>query len=200
MATSTAQRVGIWVIAVAMIVGTVAGFVAMILAPKNEAAQLEQAEKQYAEQIAQLCKEQAKEKAKIMQPLAGFAAKPFDADAVTKLQTKVLKKGNGATLKKDSSIKANYFGWTADGVIFDGTARKEDKKTTVTPAEFSLSEVIPGWTDGLTGQKVGSTVELTIPADQAYGTEQDVNCSPVGPLKFVVQVKALVTEKADDDE
>src|SRR3990167_11443530 len=36
MATSTAQRVGIWVIAVAMVVGTVAGFIAMILSSESD--------------------------------------------------------------------------------------------------------------------------------------------------------------------
>ena len=67
--------------------------------------------------------------------------------------------------------------------------KKKDKKAE--PIEFSLQEVIEGWTKGLTGVKVGSTVRLTIPADQGYGSEDDGSGRPFGPLKFIIQVKEL---------
>lgn len=184
MATSTAQRVGIWVIAVALIVGTLAGFIAMILAPQNEATDAAKQQEEYERML----KEYQEEQQKANRPLDGYKTDTFDADQVSELKVEVLKQGSGETLKADSKISANYFGWTADGKIFDST----NKNGTVTPAEFGLDGVIEGWTEGLTGQKVGSVVRLTIPADKAYGSTDDGTGRPVGPLKFVVEIKELV--------
>lgn len=190
MATSTAQRTGIWIIAIAMTLGTVVGFIAMILAPQNEAVDQKKAEEQYKKQIAAICEQQAETK-KDLKPLKGYKATPFEAEDVTKLKREVLVKGTGKTLEKTSSISANYFGWQNDGTVFDTT--NKDGKTT--PVDFGLDQVIPGWTEGLTGVKVGSVVRLAIPADQAYGDVQDYNCRPTGPLKFVIEVKSLKESK-----
>jgi hypothetical protein len=38
MATRKSQRIGIWVIAGALTIGTLGGFIAMVLAPKNAAS------------------------------------------------------------------------------------------------------------------------------------------------------------------
>ena len=186
MATSTAQRTGIWIIAVVLIVGTLAGFIAMILAPQNEATTAEQQQKDYA----QAMKEYQEQQAKSNKPLDGYTADAFNADDVKELKVEVLKQGDGEELKADSKISANYFGWTSDGKIFDST----NKDGTVTPAEFGLDGVIKGWTEGLTGQKAGSVVKLTIPADKAYGATDDGSGRPVGPLVFIVDVKELVKE------
>lgn len=186
MATSTAQRTGIWIIAIAMTLGTVVGFIAMILAPQNEAVDQKKAEEEYKRQIAAICKQQATAK-KDLKPLKGYKATPFEAGDVTKLKREVLVKGKGKALEKTSSISANYFGWQSDGTIFDSTNKNGKTK----PVDFSLNQVISGWTEGLTGVKVGSVVRLTIPADQAYGDTQDYSCNPTGPLKFIVEVTSL---------
>lgn len=190
MATSTAQRTGIWIIAIVLTVGTIAGFIAMILAPGNEAKDAAKQQADYQKMLKQYQEQQQKardENAKASQPLDGYSAAPFDAASVTALKVETLVQGSGETLKADSSISANYFGWTSDGKIFDSS--KKNGKTT--PAEFSLSGVIKGWTEGLTGVKVGSTVKLTIPADKAYGAKDDGSGNPVGPLQFIVEVKEL---------
>ncbi len=184
MATSTAQRTGIWIIAIVLTVGTLAGFLAMVLAPQNEAAKAAQQQKDYAKMM----KEYQEEQQKHIKPLDGYSAEPFNADDVKELKVEVLTEGTGEVLMADSKISANYFGWTSDGKIFDST----NKDGTVTPAEFGLNEVIKGWTEGLTGQKVGSVVKLTIPADKAYGATDDGSGRPVGPLAFIVEIKELV--------
>jgi peptidylprolyl isomerase len=53
-----------------------------------------------------------------------------------------------------------------------------------------LTGVIKGWTLGLTDQKVGSKVLLTIPTDLAYGKNAAAEGKPAGPLVFVVEIKA----------
>ena len=89
------------------------------------------------------------------------------------------------------TIKANYFGWTSDGKIFDSTNKEGSP---VTPIEFSLTGVIPGWTEGLAGQRVGSTVKLVIPTEMAYGADAAAMGRPAGPLAFIVQITELVAE------
>lgn len=183
MATTTGQRAGIWIIAIVLTIGTVAGFVAMILTPQNDASDQAKAQEEYLAAI----KKQREEEAKTNRPLKGFSASKFDADSVKKLKVETLEEGDGKKAKADSTVTANYFGWTADGKIFDST----NKNGTVTPADFKLSEVIPGWTKGLTGVRAGSTVRLTIPADQAYGDTDTGMGQPTGPLKFVVELKKV---------
>lgn len=152
----------------------------MILAPQNEAADTARMQEEYERQI--------EEARKANEPLDGYKAEAFDADEVDELEVETLKKGTGATLKEDSTISANYFGWTADGEIFDSS--KKSGKTE--PIEFGLDGVIAGWTEGLTGVKVGSVVKLTIPADKAYGDTDTGTGTPTGPLQFIVEVKDLV--------
>ncbi|MDB5177923.1 MAG: peptidylprolyl isomerase [Candidatus Saccharibacteria bacterium] len=186
MATKKSQRIFIWVIAIVMTIGTIAGFIAMMIAPGNQKIDQEQALKEQEKIMAEYKQQQA-EAQKANQPLVGYQATAFDKASVTELKVETLVEGTGETLKADSKISANYFGWDSTGAIFDST----NKNGTVTPAEFSLAGVITGWTEGLTGVKVGSTVKLTIPADKAYGDTDTGSGQPVGPLMFIVDVKEL---------
>lgn len=179
MATPTHQRVFILVLAVVMAVGTIGSFAALILANENSVIDAERAQKAQERLI--------EEQRKRNQPLVGYEAKPFDADAVDELVVDVLKEGKGEVVKEDSTILANYFGWQADGTIFDSTKKVDSDAQ---PIEVNLGGMIEGWTKGLSGQKVGSTVRLTIPAEQAYGNES-IPGSPSGPLKFIVEIKEL---------
>lgn len=190
MATSTGQRVGIWIIAGAMVLGTLAGFVAMILAPKNEAADAAKQQEAYQKMLADY---QAKQREQ-NKPLDGYKAEKFDAASVKELNVKYLVKGEGEAVKATDTINANYFGWDASGSIFDSTNKKDAAKPA--PIDFSLAEVIKGWTEGLAGVPVGSTVELTIPGDKAYGNEDTGTGRPTGPLKFIVTVEKIVEKEA----
>lgn len=183
MATTNSQRFGIWVIAIVLTVGTIAGFVAMIIAPQNDAADQANAQEEY---LAALRKQQEEAK-KANRPLDGYKASEFNPDSVKTLKVEVLKEGDGKEAKATSTVTANYFGWDQSGEIFDST----NKDGTVTPIDFSLEQVIEGWTKGLTGVKQGSVVRLSIPAEQAYGSEDNGSGQPVGPLKFVVELKKV---------
>ncbi|MGP7959970.1 FKBP-type peptidyl-prolyl cis-trans isomerase [Sanguibacter sp. A247] len=102
----------------------------------------------------------------------------------------VLTEGEGPSLSGTDKIAAHYLGVQgSDGTEFDSSwSRGED------PTEFGLNEVVAGWTYGLTGVKVGSTVALIIPPAYGYGT------NPGSPLAgetmvFVVTVEKLVDGK-----
>jgi peptidylprolyl isomerase len=179
MATQKSQRIGIWIIAVVMIIGTLGSFAVIVLGNQNQA-------KDQAAQAADYQRQLAEAK-KANKPLDGYAAEAFDPASVTELKTETLKEGDGATATADSTVVANYFGWTSDGAIFDSS----NKNGTATPITFGLNQVIKGWSEGLTGVKAGSTVKLIIPADKAYGETDNGSGAPVGPLEFIVELKEV---------
>jgi len=194
MATSTtrAQQIGIWIIAVVLTVGTIGSFIVLILANDNNAKDSVTSQADTAKQLADYQAQQkaaAEANAANSIALAGYSAEAFDASAATSLQKDILVDGTGDEVKATDSISASYFGWTSDGAIFDSSTKKDTN--TDTPVTFSLSSVIKGWTDGLTGQRVGSTVKLTIPADQAYGASGSGTIPANAPLQFIVVIHSI---------
>lgn len=183
MATKKSQRIGIWIIAGIMIIGTVGGFVALAIDPTGGAETRQRAEEE------RLMAEYEQQMAEANRPLEGHEATAFDAGGVTELKVETIEEGEGVVLDENATISANYFGWTSDGKIFDST----NKYGETNPIEFPLQGVIPGWTQGLTGVKVGSTVKLTIPSEMAYGDDASTG-RPTGPLVFIVEVVEKVEE------
>ncbi|WP_165482678.1 FKBP-type peptidyl-prolyl cis-trans isomerase [Legionella gresilensis] len=79
------------------------------------------------------------------------------------LQYKPLETGKGAKPGKDDTVTVEYTGKLIDGQVFDST-EKSGK-----PAEFKVSQVIPGWTEVLQLMPAGSTWEVYLPPSLAYG-------------------------------
>ncbi|PRZ04835.1 peptidylprolyl isomerase [Isoptericola sp. CG 20/1183] len=108
---------------------------------------------------------------------------PEGYEAPEELVAQTLIKGDGAEVTAEQTVTAHYTGWTLDGEVFDSSWERGE------PSSFSLQQVIPGWTDGISGQTVGSQVLLVIPADQAYGAEADGSSELAGEdLIFVVDI------------
>jgi FKBP-type peptidyl-prolyl cis-trans isomerase len=85
-------------------------------------------------------------------------------DSVPSLQTVDLTPGTGDEVKPGATVTVDYTGAVAaTGVIF------QSSKDTGQPVSFGLNQVIPGWTQGIPGMKVGGTRRLLIPAELAYG-------------------------------
>jgi peptidylprolyl isomerase len=103
----------------------------------------------------------------------------------TALKTTVLTEGTGATLKAGDTILVNYVGvLSADGTEFDNSYDRGK------PFAFVLGQgnVIKGWDQGLEGAKVGSRIQLDIPASLAYGATGQGSIKPNSALTFVVDV------------
>ena len=184
MATPKSQRIGIWIIAIVMAVGTFLSFYVMALGMQNSQADQAKALSEYNEQQ----KLAAQLNADNSEALTGYAAQKFTASDITELKVEVLVEGTGAVVKKTDTVNASYFGWTADGVIFDSSKKKS---TDDAPIDFSLAKVISGWTNGVAGQKVGSTIRLSIPAAQAYGTQASGIIPANSPLEFIVSIHSV---------
>jgi len=106
-------------------------------------------------------------------------------DAPTDFKVAVLKKGDGAVVAKGASVTVHYTGalWS-DNSIFDSSWTKG------TPVTFSLDQVVPGFSQAIEGQTVGSQVIAIIPPDLGYG-DQASGAIPAGStLVFVIDILA----------
>ncbi len=80
------------------------------------------------------------------------------------LQYKIIKAGTGVKPTKEDTVTVEYTGRLLNGEVFDST-EKAGK-----PVSFKLTQVIPGWTEALQLMPAGSTWEVYIPAQLAYGS------------------------------
>jgi len=185
--TTKTQRIGIWIIAIFMAVGTIGSFAAIILSTQNQnsdKARFAELQSQYQKKVDAQTKELSDKYYPIFSPYASRVSK-FDAATVKALKTEDLAIGDGETLTADSTFTAYYIGWTPDGKIFDQSIEGESLKA---PFTASPGRVIKGWTDGVVGMKVGGVRELTIPSESAYGETGSNGIPPNTPLKFVMMV------------
>jgi peptidylprolyl isomerase len=105
---------------------------------------------------------------------------------VTELKTTTLIQGTGPAVESGQTVNVNYVGVTyADGKEFDSSWSRSEAFS----FQVGAGSVIKGWDQGLIGVKVGSRVQLDIPADMAYG-ENPGGGRPAGALRFIVDVLA----------
>lgn len=103
------------------------------------------------------------------------------------LQEQTLIQGTGPRVGKGKLIVAQYEGllWRT-GKVFDSSWQHG------APVAFPIGtgKVIPGWDQGLVGQRVGSRVLLVIPPKQGYGSQGNPQAGINGTdtLAFVVDI------------
>lgn len=82
------------------------------------------------------------------------------------LQFKVLSESGGSDKPGPGDIvQFHYRGRLTDGIEFESSYNYGE------PAEFPLSEVIAGWSEGLQLMSVGDVYEFTLPPALGYGAE-----------------------------
>lgn len=110
-----------------------------------------------------------------------------------KVVTTVLTPADGAKATKKSYLTVDYLGVSCGtGQQFDSSWDRADPITIAlvdaTPTDVAF-QVIPGWSDGLVGQNEGSTVQIDIPFEQAYGAAgREPSIGPSDPLTFIVKI------------
>jgi len=98
------------------------------------------------------------------------------------VQYKVIKEGNGPVPADTSMITLNYEGRTIDGKVFDSSYKRGK------PADMRCNQVIKGFSEALTHMPVGSTWEIYIPQELAYGPRQAGDIKPFSALIFKVDL------------
>lgn len=190
MSTTKTQRIGIWVIAVFMAVGTIGSFAIIVLGNNNTKADQDRYNTLLNQYKADMAVYQKKQNDKYYPELVKYKAlaSSFDKASVKQLTSKDIVTGTGTVLTSESSFSAYYIGWNPDGKIFDSSF-SDKGDSLVDPIKVTPGGVIEGWSQGVVGMKEGGVRELTIPSDLAYkDVGQGDDIPPNTPLRFIIIV------------
>jgi FKBP-type peptidyl-prolyl cis-trans isomerase FklB len=98
------------------------------------------------------------------------------------VQYKVIKEGSGQIPADTSMVKVHYEGRTLDGNVFDSSYKRN------APIDLRANQVIKGWTDALVHMPAGSTWEVYIPQELAYGEREQREIKPFSMLIFKIEL------------
>jgi FKBP-type peptidyl-prolyl cis-trans isomerase len=98
------------------------------------------------------------------------------------LYYRILRKSDGVKPKATNTVLAHYQGWVDSGKTFDSSYERKE------PAEFPLSGVIRGWTEGLQLLGKGGMIELEIPGYLGYPEGRPPHIQPNATLHFIVEL------------
>lgn len=117
--------------------------------------------------------------------LEANAKKPGVTTTASGLQYQVIQAGNGPKPKPTDTVRVNYKGMLLDGTVFDDSSQHGG------PAQIPLSQVVPGWQEGIALMPVGSKYRFWIPSELGYG-ESGTPGGPIPPnATLVFEVELL---------
>jgi FKBP-type peptidyl-prolyl cis-trans isomerase FklB len=88
------------------------------------------------------------------------------------VQYRIIEEGDGARPGLESRVSVHYRGSKMDGREFDSSFARG------TPEEFTVNAVLAGWQEVLPLMKAGSTWQIFVPPELAFGARGN---PPVGP-------------------
>ena len=134
-------------------------------------------------QTARMGAKAEKEKVKSKAFLEKASKEPGAATTASGLIYMEIKAGAGDSPKATDKVKVHYHGTLTNGKVFDSSVQRGQ------PAEFTLNQVIPCWTEGVQKMKVGGKSKLVCPSSIAYGDRSPAPIIPAGAtLIFEVEL------------
>ena len=116
--------------------------------------------------------------------------KPGVTTTASGLQVEMLAAGEGPTPTATDTVLVHYEGRLADGTVFDSSYQRGQ------PAAFGVSDVIPGWTEGLQLMRPGGKARFTIPPELGYGASGAGGVIPPNAvLVFDVELLAIAPRR-----
>lgn len=106
------------------------------------------------------------------------------------LQYEIVEAGHGPIPADTCEVEVNYEGKLINGTVFDSSYNRGRTAT------FGVKQVIKGWTEALCMMPVGSTWNLYIPYDLAYGERGSRNIPPYATLIFKVELVSIKDKAA----
>lgn len=107
----------------------------------------------------------------------------------TKVLTRNLVNGSGAVVTATSTVTVKYVGANyTTGKDFTQATWQSGQATS-----FTLHQVVPGFSAGLVGMKVGGRREIVIPSKYGYQTASEGPIKPDETLVFVVDLESVST-------
>lgn len=213
MATTKAQRIGISIILVVTVLGTIGSFAVMILAQENATQEAKQQQARtdyqntYNAYIAQVQAQADELSTKYYPTFSQYTSSvaEYNMDEAEKggLKTDDLLVGDGEEIKDETSLAAYYVGWLPSGKIFDQSVEGDKLKAPIALGpQLTNASVITGWKEGIKGMKFGGVRVITIPSEKAYeekGTKDSSGKELIPanmPLKFLVMAVPAPAEIA----
>lgn len=129
-------------------------------------------EKVRAEQVEQFKKLSEENQAASDAFLAANKNKTGIVTLPSGVQYRIIEEGAGARPGLESRVTVHYRGSKLDGREFDSSFARG------TPEEFTVNAVLKGWQEVLPLMKVGSTWQVFVPPELAFGVRGN---PPVGP-------------------
>mgnify|MGYP000182760310 CR=1 FL=1 len=116
-----------------------------------------------------------------------FLAENKSKDGITTtasgLQYRVIEAGEGDAPQASDQVTVHYTGKLVDGTVFDSSIPRGE------PTQFGVTQVIPGWVEGLQLMKPGAKYEFFIPQELAYGAQGSQGAiPPFSALIFEVEL------------
>ena len=103
------------------------------------------------------------------------------------LQYRVVTQGEGTMPTTADTVKVHYTGRLLDGTVFDSSVQRGQ------PATFPVTGVIKGWTEALLLMKAGTTVEVWLPPEIAYGERgAGADIGPNATLNFDIELIEVI--------
>ena len=129
-------------------------------------------EKVRAEQVEQFRELSEENQAKSEEFLQANKAKTGIVVLPSGIQYRIIEEGDGPRPGMESKVSVHYRGSKLDGREFDSSFARG------TPEEFTVNAVLKGWQEVLPLMKVGSTWQIFVPPELAFGARGN---PPVGP-------------------
>jgi FKBP-type peptidyl-prolyl cis-trans isomerase len=109
---------------------------------------------------------------------------PSKEKPATKLQIKNLVPGSGPAVAKGNMAVVNFVGYTWKGKKVADTYKDGQ------PQMWTIGQLLPGLDKGVTGQKAGGRVLVTIPPSEAFGAQGNstLGVAPTDTLVFVIDI------------
>jgi FKBP-type peptidyl-prolyl cis-trans isomerase len=139
-----------------------------------------------ARQMAYQAKAKAKAEEESTKFFAEIKARPGVVALPSGVVYEIVKPGEGAFPTPADTVKINYAGTLVDGKEFDSSYKRGE------PAEFPLSGVIPGMTEGLQKINKGGKIKIYIPSELGYGERPPPSIPPFATLVFEVELLDII--------
>ena len=101
-----------------------------------------------------------------------------------------LQVGTGAAAAAGNSVTVNYTGWLYDSTKTDSKGSQFDSSLSPgrQPYVFAVgsTSTIQGFSQGVTGMRVGGTRRVVMPSSLAYGAQGSGSIPPYTPLVFEI--------------
>ncbi len=168
---------------------SVAGRDPQVEVPEMRRLLTELQERVRQEQIAALTKLAEENQAKAETFLSQNRGKTGVVALPSGVQYRIIEEGDGGRPALDDRVSVHYRSSRVDGLELDSSFARG------VPQEFVVNEVLQGWQEVLPLMKVGSTWQVFVPPELAFG--QRGNPPAVGPneaLQFDLKLMAIIDE------